>query len=73
MIRQMALDVYIRLAGIYAGTAARQAADFIAYRVFDFEGNETETLRGHRIAETSTRKVNCGANHSVHGSAKTAR
>ena len=40
----MALDVYIRLVGIHAGTAARKPANFIAHRILNFEGDETETL-----------------------------
>ena len=42
-IRQMPLDGDIGLAGVHAWTAAREPADFIAHRIFDFEGGEIET------------------------------
>src|SRR5688500_408716 len=39
----MSLDLYIRLASIHARAVARQATDFVAQGVFDFEGDEVET------------------------------
>src|SRR6266481_2489350 len=39
---QMALDRNIRLAGIHARAAPREPADFVAYRVLNFERDEIE-------------------------------
>ena len=39
----MALDRNIGLAGIHVGAAAREPADFVAHRVFNFKRDEIET------------------------------
>src|SRR5262245_26520552 len=39
----MALNRNIRLAGIHAGLASREAADFVAQRILNFERYEIET------------------------------
>src|SRR5262245_5431141 len=39
----MALNRNIGLAGIHAGPASRQPADFVAHRVLNFERHEIET------------------------------